>query len=299
MLFGKYHIVIFKERTGKSKNLRLRGWLGICCFLVFVGLLGGNVWFWERYKEVGVLKGQLNDAKRVIEEQNNSILGLVSTISLVQEDLGRVTQFDSKLRVMMNMEKDVDLAATGGSRTDDFAKGYLPLHRQELLLRKINAFLKQLSDEVRLEEVQQQDLLQALRANRDILASLPTVWPVEGFLTSRFGNRSSPFTGRPESHKGLDISARLGTPIYVPGRGKVTFAGSDGAYGNSVVIQHGGGITTRYAHMQRFLVKDGQIVQRGELLGFVGNTGRSSGPHLHYEVLLNGANVNPMRYILN
>jgi murein DD-endopeptidase MepM/ murein hydrolase activator NlpD len=163
----------------------------------------------------------------------------------------------------------------------------------------MNAFLRQLSTSVNLEEVRQQELLHALRDNREMLASMPSIWPVEGFLTSRFGPRLSPINGQRDFHKGLDIAARTGTPVIAPAKGAVTFVGRDGAYGNIVHLHHGAGISTRYAHLSRFVVKEGQIVRRGTILGYAGNTGRSTGPHLHYEVLVNGVNVNPTHYILN
>jgi murein DD-endopeptidase MepM/ murein hydrolase activator NlpD len=152
---------------------------------------------------------------------------------------------------------------------------------------------------MRLEEVTQQELLRVLRENRDAIASMPTIWPVDGFISSPFGVRSSSFSGRSEFHKGLDIRARIGTPITAPGRGGVSMAGGDGAYGLSVELQHSRAITTKYGHMQRIVVREGQQVKRGDVIGFVGTTGRSTGPHLHYEVKINGVQVNPMRYILN
>ena len=172
-------------------------------------------------------------------------------------------------------------------------------NRQELAARKMQDFLSRLSESVRLEEVRQQDLLRALRENRDALASMPSIWPVVGFVSSSFGGRSSPFGGGSgQFHKGLDISNRMGTPILAPAQGAVTMAARDGAYGNSVEINHGGGIVTKYGHMQRWVVQPGQWVKRGEIIGYIGMTGRTTGPHLHYEVRLNGVPVNPMRYIL-
>ena len=100
-------------------------------------------------------------------------------------------------------------------------------------------------------------------------------------------------------HKGLDISNRVGTPICAPARGTVTFVGADGGYGTCVMIDHGNNIVTRYAHLQKALVREGQYVQRGDVIAALGNTGRSTGPHLHYEVIVGGIPVNPMRYILN
>lgn len=296
MPFGKYHIVIFKDRGGGSRNIRLRGWLGVLIFVLAGALLWTNIWLWERLAQNVTLQDRLEQAERVIADQSTQLTGLVGRITEIQSDLGRVQQFDGKLRLMMNMS-ETDERSTGQS--EEFSRTYLPLYRQELMVRRMNAFLKQLGEDVRHEEVRQQELLHSLRDNRELLASMPSIWPVEGFLTSRFGQRLSPFTGNRDTHQGLDISARTGTPIIAPAKGTVSFAGTDGAYGNSIRIQHGAGISTRYAHMQRYIVKEGQAVSRGMIIGYVGNTGRSTGPHLHYEVLLNGANVNPLRYILN
>lgn len=297
MPFGKYHVVIFKDRGGGSRNIRLRGWLFVLAFLVVAGLVACNIWLWERHTLNAGAQERLEQAERIIVDQNNQLAGLVNRITELQSDLGRVQQFDAKLRLMMNMEGNAEEVAADRSR--DFSRAYLPLYRQELMIRRMNTFLKQLGEAVTLEEVRQQELLHSLRDNRDMLASMPSIWPVQGFLTSRFGYRMSPVSGRRDFHKGLDISARTGTPVVAPAAGTVSSVGRDGAYGNTVNIRHGSGIITKYAHLQRYVVKDGQAVRRGTIIGYVGSTGRSTGPHLHYEVLLNGVNVNPLRYILD
>lgn len=300
MLLGKYHIVILKERDGVHRNLRMRGWFGFVVVCLGLALVGMNVWLWGFYTDNAALQRRLAEAERTVEEQNGQMLNMVGKVRTLQADLSRVQQFDSKLRLMMNMEKDPgELASMGGARSEDFSKSYLPLHRQELLARKMHSFLQQLSTDVRLEEVRQQELVRTLRDNREVLAATPSIWPADGYISSTFGMRVSPFTSKGEFHKGIDVINRPGTPIYAPARGTVTFAAVDGAYGNSVVLQHGGGLSTRYAHMQRFVLKEGQTINRGDLIGYIGNSGRSTGPHLHYEVRLNGVCVNPMRYILN
>lgn len=295
MLFGKYHIVIFKEGRSGSRNLRMRGWFGFTAGLLILALIACNVWLWRAWFQARHLDQNLNNAQRVIEEQRRQIVNLAGRITGVSQDLQRVQRFDSKLRMMMNMEKD---PAEVGGAPGDFSRAYLPLHRQELAARKMQDFLSRLSESVRLEEVRQQDLLRALRENRDALASMPSIWPVVGFISSSFGGRSSPFGGGGQFHKGLDISNRMGTPVLAPAQGAVILAARDGAYGNSVEINHGGGIVTKYGHMQRWAVQPGQWVKRGEIIGYIGMSGRTTGPHLHYEVRLNGVPVNPMRYIL-
>ncbi|MEE0816075.1 MAG: M23 family metallopeptidase [Desulfovibrio fairfieldensis] len=295
MLLGKYHIVIFKEGRSGSRNLRMRGWFGFTAGLLILALIACNAWLWRAWLQARHLDENLNNAQRVIEEQRRQIVNLAGRITGVSQDLQRVQRFDSKLRMMMNMEKD---PAEVGGAPGDFSRAYLPLHRQELAARKMQDFLSHLSESVRLEEVRQQDLLRALRENRETLASMPSIWPVVGFISSSFGGRSSPFGGGGQFHKGLDISNRMGTPVLAPAQGAVILAARDGAYGNSVEINHGGGIVTKYGHMQRWAVQPGQWVKRGEIIGYIGMSGRTTGPHLHYEVRLNGVPVNPMRYIL-
>lgn len=299
MLFGNYHIILLKEKNGTSRNLYIKGWFGtsLCVLLSF--LIVSNIILWQRYQNTNTLQRQLTDSERTIETQNTQLMNLVGKINSLQDDLSRIQLLDSKLRVIANIEKDIEAVSIGGSRTEEFSRTYLPLHRQELMIRKINNFLKQLSEEIRLEEVRQQELLQTLRNKKEVLASIPSIWPITGFITSHFGNRPSPFTGRIEYHKGLDISAAIGTPIQAAGNGRVILSGPDGAYGNCVVLQHGSGLTSRYAHMSTVDVKIGQNVRRGQIIGYVGSTGRSSGPHLHYEVKINGMNVDPLRYILD
>lgn len=295
MLFGKYHIVIFKEGRSGSRNLRLRGWLGAAAILLVLGLTVSNVWLLQSWLESRNLGEDLGNAQRVLEDQRRQLVNLAERLTAVSQDLVRVQGFDAKLRLMMNMEKDPDEVGEGPG---DFSRTYLPLHRQELAARKMQDFLSRLSESVRLEEVRQQDLLRILRENRDTLSSLPSIWPATGFVTSSFGMRSSPLGGGIRLHKGLDISNRTGTPIVATAQGEVILAARDGAYGLCVEINHGGGIVTKYAHLNKMTVEPGQWVKRGQVIGHMGSTGRSTGPHLHYEVRLNGVPVNPMRYIL-
>jgi murein DD-endopeptidase MepM/ murein hydrolase activator NlpD len=118
--------------------------------------------------------------------------------------------------------------------------------------------------------------------------------PVSGQITSRFGNRFHPILGRARFHKGVDLRATAGTPIVAAADGRVVSAGWHGGYGNQVAILHAGGIETTYGHMSRFAAAAGQMVRRGQVIGYVGSTGLSTGPHLHYEVLKNGRPVNPL-----
>jgi murein DD-endopeptidase MepM/ murein hydrolase activator NlpD len=142
------------------------------------------------------------------------------------------------------------------------------------------------------------DRLETVRSGferrRSLADATPSIWPVAGWLTSSFGNRRDPFTGGRDFHPGLDISASRGEPVFAPATGLVTTAGFNGNYGNMVVIDHGYGIVTKFGHLARFGVMNGQQVNRGDIIGYVGSTGRSTSPHLHYEIWFNGRLTNPM-----
>ena len=129
-------------------------------------------------------------------------------------------------------------------------------------------------------------------------SAMPTIWPVRGWVTSDFGVRRSPLSGHRELHAGLDIAGPSGSAVYAPGEGVVTFSGRHGGYGNMVIIDHGYGVATLYGHNSKLLVKEGDRVRRGDLIARLGSTGRSTGPHVHYEVLIDGVPVNPEKYVL-
>ncbi|HOP05947.1 MAG TPA: M23 family metallopeptidase [candidate division Zixibacteria bacterium] len=140
---------------------------------------------------------------------------------------------------------------------------------------------------------------QKLDGMKDRLRHTPSIWPTKGWVTTGFQMRDDPFTGYRRMHAAIDISNRTGTPIYATADGKVVEVGRQGGLGNMVVIDHGYGFKTRYAHLKQATVKKGQRVSRGEQIALMGNTGHSTGPHLHYEVIRNGKKLNPADYILN
>jgi murein DD-endopeptidase MepM/ murein hydrolase activator NlpD len=128
-------------------------------------------------------------------------------------------------------------------------------------------------------------------------ADAPSLWPVQGLITSSFGERQDPFNGEGAFHRGIDISAAIGEPVRAPADGTVLMAGPATGYGREVVLDHGHGIQTAYGHLSGFAVTTGQDVRRGDIIGYVGSAGRSTGPHLHYEVRLHDSPVNPHKYM--
>jgi murein DD-endopeptidase MepM/ murein hydrolase activator NlpD len=139
----------------------------------------------------------------------------------------------------------------------------------------------------------------ALVELKDRLDHTPSIWPTTGWLSRGFGLKYDPFTGFKQMHNGIDIANRRGTPIVASATGRVVSVGNNGGMGKTIVIDHGGGFQTKYAHLSEFKVTRGQFVKRGEVIGLMGSTGYSTGPHLHYEVVRNGQSLNPMNYILN
>ena len=149
------------------------------------------------------------------------------------------------------------------------------------------------------EERTLQDLTEAVESRQARWAATPSIWPVKGWVTSGFGQRVSPFTGQATLHEGLDIGAAANAPIQAPAAGRVTATGFDPRMGNMVALDHGYGIETQYGHLAKILVKNGQKVKRGDVIGLVGSTGLSTGPHLHYAIKSNNRSIDPQRYILD
>jgi murein DD-endopeptidase MepM/ murein hydrolase activator NlpD len=136
-----------------------------------------------------------------------------------------------------------------------------------------------------------------VESEQALARATPSIWPLAGWLSSGFGQRKAPFDGSPDFHAGLDIATDRGTPVRATADGTVQSAGYNGSYGNSVLLDHGFGIGTRFGHMSRLVVHTGDHVHRGDVIGYVGSTGRSTGAHLHYEILLNGQPINPLRLL--
>jgi murein DD-endopeptidase MepM/ murein hydrolase activator NlpD len=161
----------------------------------------------------------------------------------------------------------------------------------------------QLDQLLRLSEFEAEQFVEVERSVSRVKEKLdhtPSIWPTQGWLSRGYGRQFDPFTGEEEMHQGLDIANRTGTQIYAPASGRVTASGAVATgLGIAIVIDHGYGLQTRYGHLSKTLVKSGQRVKRGELIGLMGSTGHSTGPHLHYEVFKDSRAVDPKQFILN
>jgi murein DD-endopeptidase MepM/ murein hydrolase activator NlpD len=244
---------------------------------------------------------------RILREENLTLRSQLKSVRERIEHIGstldRVERFDQKLRaitLLSDPQRNLALgptepeAGTTAPATDtQFTQLTTTVSPNALLGR-----LDKLSAEATRQEQSLQELQAYFQDQKSMLASTPSVWPARGWVTSDFGQRLDPYTADRVMHAGLDIAAPHGKEVYSPSDGTVVFAGLEGGYGNVLVIDHGYGIKTRYGHLSKMLVKAGDRVKRGALIAAVGNTGRSTGPHLHYEVRVNGIPQNPRKFIL-
>jgi murein DD-endopeptidase MepM/ murein hydrolase activator NlpD len=173
-----------------------------------------------------------------------------------------------------------------------------PAPAAEANLAALPGKLESLATEASRQEQSLHELQEYFDDQRSLLASTPSIWPARGWVTSDFGTRLDPYTAERRMHQGLDIATPHGQPVYSPSDGTVVFVGTEGGYGKVLVVDHGYGVKTRYGHLSEIFVGLGDRVQRGAKIAAVGNTGRSTGPHLHYEVRVNGIPENPRKFIL-
>ena len=220
-----------------------------------------------------------------LREENTGLKDAATEIATLREQLSTFESKATKFALMAGVENLPTAQGVGGLSNDDVS----PFHGELGSLNERSGVLLRSFD--MLEKVYKDQSL--------LLASTPSIAPVDGMVSYGFGWRRDPFTGSRKFHKGLDIVAQRRTPILSPADGVVTKSSRLGGYGNVVYLSHGNGLTTRYAHLDGFEVKAGQEVKRGDVLGYLGNTGRSLGAHLHYEVLVNNTKVNPVQYILD
>lgn len=167
------------------------------------------------------------------------------------------------------------------------------------LLSRVQAGIAWLQNEAGSEERTLENLASVIESKQAKWDATPSIWPVKGWITSGFGKRVSPFTGQMAVHEGVDIGAPSNTPVQAPAAGRVVVTGFDPRMGNLVAIDHGYGMETQYGHLAKVLVKSGQKIRRGDVIGLVGSTGLSTGPHLHYHIKVNSHPVDPQRYILD
>ena len=297
-----YTILIFGQNNSKSRHLRIpRKTVRITSYLLGFAFLSLTFFFCD-YVQVKKRGYELSQLRKETQAQKSQIHFFSSRIETIERQLSKLKDFDKRIRIIANLEKGQEPSAfmgMGGPSPSDIRDKMRSEKDEQALARQMKADVERLQSETFAQEQSLSELAKQLEAKKDVLTHTPSIWPVAGWVTSPFGFRTNPFTGLTQMHEGLDISNRTGTSIIAPADGIVSDIGNDNAYGKILILSHGFGITSRYGHLSKVNVKVGQRVNRGDRIAEVGMTGKTTGPHLHYEVRMSGIPVNPMRYILN
>jgi murein DD-endopeptidase MepM/ murein hydrolase activator NlpD len=294
----RYTVVVADRSTGLVRRftLSLRPTLVTLAGLASLPILMGLGARWKAQSDMEALR-MSNTALQVENSSYRSATGeltsQIQTLEGVVDDLGERAKLDpAAARAIQKLPAAVKSRAMGGPLTTSALSSVLSTSISSPddtfgVLRDLLQGLESRLNFVRHDVERQEQLASAT----------PSIWPTRGGLTGFFGARSDPFTGEPEHHSGLDISAQKGQPVYATADGVVQSATYTGDYGNLIVVKHEFGLSTRYGHLSAYKVKVGDSVKRGDVIGLVGSTGRSTGAHLHYEILVNGQLMNPLQLL--
>jgi murein DD-endopeptidase MepM/ murein hydrolase activator NlpD len=251
------------------------------------------------------LQSKLAVQQDEVTNQRKQIQFFAGEIANLKAKLVDLYNFEKKIRSIANIRNkkknalQEGLFGIGGSTPGDLDPKISLSEKHDSLMREMHEQVEELNVAVKAQTDGFKSIITYFEEQTSLLASTPAIRPVLGSVTSTFGYRTSPFSGLREFHKGYDIASNHGAPIVATANGTVSLAEFNGLFGNTIAINHGHGMVTRYSHASKLLKKPGTLVKRGEIIALVGDTGRSTGPHVHYEVHLNGIPVNPENYMLN
>lgn len=294
----RYTIVLADRRTGVVRRFTVPLWPTVAAgtfVLALPVLIGTGAALKARndvaalYASAAALEVENANYRAATEALSGQIHGLQSAIN----ELGAQAALDPSLASAMDrLPAVVKNRAMGGVGTTAAPVTTLPaLQSPENTFGLLREILQGI--ESRLTAAKSD-----VTRRNSLAAATPSIWPAHGWLSSSVGRRTDPINGGDDYHQGLDISADSGSPVYATADGTVLLAQREGAYGNLITIDHGFGLETRYGHLSKYEVKSGAKVKRGQVIGKVGSTGRATGPHLHYEVRVNGRLLNPLQLLL-
>ncbi len=302
----KITLLFIPENETKVRKLRLPIWAIKAIFVVFIACISFaclNIKESFKYKAIAA-----NNNKKIYELTELNIAQKKQIAKLQDSTVVMKDQIDDNIKVLGEIKKSIGLANTNDSFDNAILSAELSL--PEMIsegtnspsdmsneIVKINISLEKLSEKTIVQKEEIKKSMAPINAKLAYLRAVPTGKPINDSISAAYGTRINPITHRgSEFHKGVDLGAKFGVNVYATGDGEVIFAGWNGGYGNVVIISHGYGFTTLYAHNSKLLVKTGEKVKRGQALAKTGSTGRSTAPHVHYEVKVNGKNVNPVKY---
>jgi murein DD-endopeptidase MepM/ murein hydrolase activator NlpD len=295
----RYTIVVADRTSGvvRRLTLSLRPTLVVIAGVLILPVLVGLGARWSAKIEIDELRvanASLEVENGSYREATGELTGQIQSLESVISDLGARARLDpAQVRAMQKLPALVKARATGGNLEPNAAVSEIakaPFSSPEDTFGVLRDLLNGLENRLRFvrRDVERREAL---------AAATPSLWPTHGWLTGTFGGRSDPFSGEPAFHQGIDISTDKGQPVQATADGSVDSAAYSGDYGNLVVLKHSFGLATRYGHLSAFAVKPGQTVKRGDIVGYVGATGRATGAHLHYEILVNGKLINPLQLL--
>jgi murein DD-endopeptidase MepM/ murein hydrolase activator NlpD len=295
-----YTFLIIPKRKSSTKKVTFSNKFLKGVALCVIAVILGSMYTYYDYIRMKRDKIELDGLRKQTREQKVQIDALVEKVNNFAMRMEELNQLDKNIRSMANVDDwsyKGQILGAGGSIKDDTGINTRGDTDQRIVIAKIDQNVDQLSKDALEQKKSFNELLKFLEKQKSILAATPSIWPVQGWVTSEFGYRSSPLTGDREFHKGIDIATRIGVHVVAPADGLVSEISYEREMGLSVKVEHGYGMRSWYGHLLRSAVKQGDMVKRGDLIGYVGNSGRSTGSHLHYSLILNGVPVNPRKYL--
>jgi murein DD-endopeptidase MepM/ murein hydrolase activator NlpD len=294
----RYSLVVADRSTGVVHRFTISLWptLAGVAFVLALPILMGLGARWSARSTIGEL--ELTSALLQVEnasyrEATSQLTAQVSSLQAAVDELGAKAAVDPAVaRAMEKLPANVKARAMGGTSAIGLAAPLLGN-----AIGSPDSPFGVLRDLLGSIEERLNSMRSGVERQRALASATPSIWPVAGWLSSSYGKRLDPFGGGEDFHPGLDISADYGLPVLATADGVVAGAGPSGNYGNMVTLEHGFGIVTRYGHLSRFNVVAGQRVHRRDVIGYVGSTGRSTSPHLHYETLVTGKLTNPLKFL--
>lgn len=288
-------LLIVPDDNSSVFNLKMRSFVFWSLIFLWLGGLFASFYIISKYVNYQYTLQYNKFLEKKHREFAKEILNAKETVK-------RVSEIEKQLRDLLQLKsKNAIIKYTGF--------GGPALIDSELLEKEVkdeNAIISRKAFELAVKFVDEQaseneknfqKIIEYITEQRAKLTAVPAGWPVKGWITCGFGSRIDPFTGVLSFHEGVDIANDLGTPVKATADGIVSFVGWEPGYGNMVTINHGNGYTTRFGHLLKYVVKLGQLIKKEQIIGYLGESGRSTAPHLHYEVRLNGVAVNPAKYL--
>jgi murein DD-endopeptidase MepM/ murein hydrolase activator NlpD len=295
LISKRYTIVLADRSTGVVRRFTISLWptLGFVAGVFALPVLIGLGARWSARSTVAELERsnialQIENAS--YREATGQLAGQISSLQSAVDSLGIQAAVDPNAKAAMDKLPDLVKSRAMGGGLAATPTVLSTMLSPDTTFGMLNDLLGAMASRL--------DIMKTgVQRRQALAAATPSIWPVSGWLSSPYGNRRDPFTGGADFHPGLDISADYGQAVRATADGTIAVAERSGSYGNLVEIDHGYGIVTRYGHLSRFRATAGQQVHRGDVIGYVGSTGRSTSPHLHYEILLNGKLTNPLKLL--